>query len=98
VKQRWLRANPFAQVERSAARRTARRSHGCVSTSRESCARTVSSDRRSALRLTLAYLLLGSRASELVKRDVRDLDDNGRLLWINRTKTIGRYSAAVYSG
>jgi integrase len=37
--------------------------------------------------ITLAYLLLGSRASDLVKRDVRDLDDDGRLLWIGRTKT-----------
>ena len=37
--------------------------------------------------LTLSYLLLGNRASEMINRSVRDLDDNGSLLWINRTKT-----------
>lgn len=37
--------------------------------------------------LTLAYLLLGSRASELTARDIRDLDDDGRLLWIRAAKT-----------
>lgn len=35
----------------------------------------------------LAALLLGVRASELVARDCRDVDDGGRLLWIARTKT-----------
>jgi hypothetical protein len=43
-----------------------------------------------------AYLLLGSRASELVKRDVRDLDDGGALLWIDRSKTVrGRRRLAI---
>jgi integrase len=37
--------------------------------------------------LTLGYLLLGPRASELVHRDVRDVDDEGKLLWIGKTKT-----------
>lgn len=37
--------------------------------------------------LTLAYLLLGPRASELVRRVCRDVDDAGRLLWIGKTKT-----------
>lgn len=32
-------------------------------------------------------LLLGMRASEIVTRVVRDLDDGGRLLWIPETKT-----------
>lgn len=36
---------------------------------------------------TLAYLLLGCRASELMFARVRDLDDDGRLLWIREAKT-----------
>ncbi len=32
-------------------------------------------------------LLMGMRASEIVSRVVRDLDDDGRLLWIPETKT-----------
>ena len=32
-------------------------------------------------------LLLGMRATEIVSRVVRDLDDNGRLLWIPTAKT-----------
>jgi integrase len=32
-------------------------------------------------------LLLGMRANEIVSRAVRDLDDEGRLLWIPETKT-----------
>jgi integrase/recombinase XerC len=31
--------------------------------------------------------VLGPRASELVRRNVRDVDDGGRLLWIGATKT-----------
>ncbi|MFN2530924.1 MAG: amidohydrolase family protein, partial [Pyrinomonadaceae bacterium] len=38
-----------------------------------------------------AYLLLGPRASELVRRNVRDVDDGGRLLWIGATKTAAGY-------
>jgi len=37
--------------------------------------------------LALAYLLLGARAGEVVLRQVRDLDDGGRLLWIPDSKT-----------
>jgi len=46
--------------------------------------------------LTLGYLYLGSRASELVRSDVRDLDDAGNLLWIRVTKTAaGRRRLAI---
>jgi integrase len=88
VKHRWLRANPFAQVEA-----VGRKTHGAskprlrVDESRKLRAYCLGRPDDQHCVLTLAYLLLGSRASELVKRDVRDLDDNGRLLWINRTKT-----------
>lgn len=89
VKRRWLKANPFAAVEP-----VGRKTHGSTKPRlrvdesrklREYCLAAPSDQRRV---ITLAYLLLGARASELVKRDVRDLDDDGRLLWINRTKTV----------
>ena len=35
----------------------------------------------------LMTLLMGLRASEVISRTVRDLDDNGRLLWIPEAKT-----------
>ena len=37
--------------------------------------------------VALVALLLGMRASEIVSRVVRDLDDDGRLLWIPDSKT-----------
>jgi integrase len=89
VKQRWLRSNPFAGIEP-----IGRKVHGSAKprlrvdesrTLRTWCLEHGSEPRAI---VTLAYLLLGARASELVKRDVRDLDDNGRLLWIDRTKTL----------
>lgn len=88
LKRRWLRVNPFAIVEP-----VGRKTHGAtkprlrVDESRklfDYCMARL--DDQHAV-IALAYLLLGSRASELVRRSVRDLDDGGRLLWIDRTKT-----------
>jgi integrase len=89
IKRRWLKANPFASVEP-----VGRKTHGStkprlrVDESRKLREYCHSLGIEQHAILTLGYLMLGSRASELVKRDVRDLDDDGRLLWINRTKTI----------
>lgn len=89
VKKRWLASNPFADVES-----VGRKTHGSTKPRlrvdesrklREYCLDDTSDQHRV---ITLAYLLLGARASELVKRDVRDLDDDGNLLWIGRTKTV----------
>lgn len=89
VKKRWLKANPFAYVEP-----VGKKTHGStksrlrVDESRKLRAYCLEHGDDQHAVITLAYLLLGSRASELVKRDVRDLDDDGHLLWINRTKTV----------
>jgi len=89
VRRRWLRADPFADVEP-----VGRRSVGAdkprltVDESRRlqaHCHARAGADLGAVI--TLAYLLLGPRASELVGRDVRDVDDGGRLLWIRGTKT-----------
>lgn len=88
VKRKWLRANPFAAIEPKG-----RKTHGStkprhsVDESRklwEFCLARVP-DQHAVL--TLAYQLLGARASELVRRDVRDLDDDGRQLRIDKAKT-----------
>jgi integrase len=90
VKRRWLKQNPFAGVEP-----VGRKTHGStkprlrVDESRRLRDFCLARPHDQHAVLTFAYLLLGARASELVKRDVRDLDDGGSLLWIDRTKTVG---------
>ncbi len=89
VKNRWLRENPFEGIET-----VGRKTHGSekvrlgVDESRvcfDYCLRHAAVDQWAVL--TLGYLLLGTRASELVRRDVSDLDDGGRLLRIKKAKT-----------
>lgn len=88
VKQRWLRANPFADVEM-----VGRRVHGgdkerlTIDESRKLEAWCLAHPTDQGALLTLGYLYLGPRNSELARRDVRDLDDNGTLLRIGKTKT-----------
>lgn len=89
VKQRWLRVNPWAGVEP-----VGRRVHGAdkvrltVDESRALEAWCIERPDDKYAVLTLGYLYLGVRESELTKRTVRDVDDGGRLLWIRRTKTV----------
>jgi integrase len=88
VKRKLLKENPFADVD-PIGRKTlgADKSRLTVDESRVLYAWCVAQPTNVDAVLTLGYLLLGSRASELTKRDVRDLDDGGRLLWIRATKT-----------
>ena len=98
TKQRWLRADPFEDVEP-----VGRKVYGAdkprlsFDESRQLqlyCHAHAGGDPGAVL--TLAYLLLGPRASELVRRVCRDVDDGGRLLWIGKTKTrAGRRRLAV---
>lgn len=89
VKQRWLRANPFAEVEP-----IGQRVHGAdkirltIDESRRLEAWCVAHPRDQDAVLTLGYLYLGTRNTELAReRCIRDLDDDGRLLWIGKTKS-----------
>lgn len=89
VKQRWLKANPFADVEP-----VGQRIHGAdkerltVDESRKLEAWCLARPGDQGATLALGYLYLGSRNTELARdRVVRDLDDNGRLLWIGKTKS-----------
>jgi len=88
LKRKWLRADPFAHVEP-----VGRKRHGStkermgVDESRKLLAHCAALGRDQAAIITIAYLILGARASELVKRSVRDLDDDGKVLRIDRAKT-----------
>ena len=88
VKRRWLRSNPFAEVE-PVGRRVlgADKARLTVDESRKLEAWCLARRDQDAA-LTLGYLYLGPRCSELAQRSVRDLDDGGSLLWIGKTKSV----------
>jgi integrase len=88
VKQRWLRANPFAEVEA-----VGQRVHGSdkarltTDESRQLEAWCLAHPDDQGAVLTLGYLYLGSRNTELCRRSIRDLDNNGSILEIGKTKS-----------
>lgn len=88
-KRRWLRANPFADVEPVGRRVVgADKPRLTVDESRRLqsyCHERAAIDTGAII--TLGYLLLGERASELVGCDVRHVDDGGRILWVPGTKS-----------
>jgi len=97
VKKGWLPSNPLEDVEG-----VGRRSHGKeqlrIDEARKWLVKAVElaeagEDGAVAAMMTL---LLGIRCSEVVSRVVRDLDDDGRLLWIPDSKTAkGRRTLVV---
>lgn len=93
VKRKFLRTNPFAEVEPVGQRRLGvDKTILTTDESRQLEAWCIehAADPNVEFRdvvLTLAYLYLGTRASELVKRNVRDIDDDGTVLRIGKTKT-----------
>ena len=86
VEQNWLRKDPFEDVKG-----VGRRKHGKaqlrVDETRKLIDLLVAEGDKPAAVAVLAVLVLGPRATEVTDRDVRDLDDNGRLLWIPDSKT-----------
>jgi len=93
AKRGWLAADPFAALEPVGRRRRGKpQLH--VDEARRLLEACLSEHSREALAVSLA-LLLGLRASEIVLRQVRDLDDGGRLLWVphGKTRNARRYLA-----
>jgi len=88
VKQRWLKGNPFAEVEP-----VGQRVHGAdkvrltTDESRKLEAWCLARPNNQDAVLTLGYLYLGPRNTELSRRCVRDLDDDGSVLVIGKTKS-----------
>ena len=85
---KWIGRNPLDGIEGKGKRR-----HGKpqlrIDEARKWMARAIAlaeAGEPGAVAAMLA-LLLGMRASEIVSRVARDLDDEGRLLWIPETKT-----------
>jgi len=81
-----LRDNPFAEVEGAGRRRKGKAQLG-VDEARKLTELCLSMAAQPEAVAVLAALLLGPRASEVIERDVRDLDDGGRLLWIRDSKS-----------
>ncbi|MCA9675418.1 MAG: tyrosine-type recombinase/integrase [Myxococcales bacterium] len=89
AKKKWIASNPLDGVEG-----VGKRNHGKeqlrIDEARKWIAKAVEladrEDEEGAV-AAMTTLLLGIRCSEVVSRVVRDLDDEGRLLWIPESKT-----------
>jgi integrase len=88
VKKRWLARNPLEGVEGQGRRRHGKEQLRIDEARRWQAKAIELADKGSAGAVAaMSSLLLGMRASEIVTRVVRDLDDDGRLLWIPEAKT-----------
>ena len=89
IKLRWLRANPFDGVVP-----VGRKTHGStkprhtIDEARQLEAYCLEHTEDQGAVVTLAYLYLGSRASELATSSVRAIDDGGTVLRIGKAKTV----------
>lgn len=89
VKQRWLRENPFAEIKGRGRRKRGKPQLRIDEARRFQavCLELAARERDIGAVLALGYLLLGARAGEIVLRQVRDVDDGGRVLWVPNSKT-----------
>lgn len=85
VAQGWLRADPFKDIkikgERARGKAQLR-----IDEARRFIDVALGESSREGIAASMA-LLMGMRASEIAGRSVRDVDDRGRVLWIERAKT-----------
>jgi integrase len=88
VKQGWLRANPLEDVMPVGQRNRGKKQLRIDEARKlvELCIAKANVGNDAAVGV-LTALLMGMRASEVTDRTVRDLDDEGRLLWIELGKT-----------
>lgn len=85
--QGWIKANPFTGIK-GRGRRKRGKPQLRIEEARTFMALCLElAPRDEGAVLALAYLLLGARAGEIVLRQIRDVDDAGRLLWIPDSKT-----------
>jgi integrase len=86
--QKWIKSNPFKEVKGEGKRKKGKPQHR-IDESRKFEARCfeliAAGDIAGAVSLSALYF--GTRITELVSRPVRDLDDDGWLLWIPDSKT-----------
>jgi len=88
VKQKWLKLDPFADVEPVGQKRKGSEKERLnVNQSRKLEAYCFADLRDMNRVLTYGYMMLGKRANELVQVTAQDLDDDGWLLHIRKAKT-----------
>lgn len=88
VKEKWLKVDPFAEVEAKGKRRKgSTKERLTVNESRKLETYCFAHADDQDCVLTYGYLMLGKRASELVGVTARDLDDDGWRLRITKAKT-----------
>jgi integrase len=85
VKQGWLRVDPFVGLEVTGARNRGK-AQLRIDEARRYVEVALLEGTPAGLAAAMA-LLMGMRASEITGRQVRDVDDRGRVLWIERAKT-----------
>ena len=88
VKKGWLAANPLAEIAAVGQRNRGKPQLRLDEARKlvDVCIREANQGDEAAIG-TLTAFLMAMRASEVTDRVVRDLDDNGRLLWIDKGKT-----------
>ena len=97
VTKTWIRANPLRAVEGRGRRRRGKEQLR-IDEARKWLvrARRRAKEGNAGAVAAMVTLLLGLRCSEVISRQVRDLDDVGRLLWIPESKTeAGRRTLVV---
>lgn len=88
VKKKWLVRNPLEEVEG-----VGKRKHGKTQLRVDEARRwlvkavALADEGEAGAVAALLALVMGMRANEIVSRVVRDLDDDGKLLWIPDSKT-----------
>jgi integrase len=88
VKQGWIATNPLAEIKAVGQRNRGKKQLRIDEARKlvDLCIRKANEGDEAAVGVMTAFLL-GLRASEVTDRVVRDLDDDGRLLWIEFGKT-----------
>lgn len=85
IERGWLAVNPFIGIKPTKARRRGKPQYR-IDEARRLLDACLAEDSKAATAVALA-LLCGMRASSVTDRAVRDLDDGGRVLWIENDKT-----------
>ena len=86
VKQGWLRESPFAAVKGKGKRRKGKPQLRWEEARAFERAALAIADHDDGAVVSLCYLLLGPRSNEVLSRECRDVDDEGRILWSRNSK------------
>lgn len=85
IERGYLKADPFAGIEVQGAKSRGKKQLR-IDEARRFTEKALGQGSEAGLAAAMA-LLMDLRASEIIERQVRDVDDGGRVLWIERAKT-----------